>query len=67
MNAKKVAAALRTINRLHDLGDAIYNVRDRVVENDPKFNGNSWDHPTVKEYSDAVQTLRAEIPEAFKK
>lgn len=63
---EKLASAIRTINKLHDLGDAVYDVRGRVGEDFPEYTGNSWDHPTVKEYNDAVQTLRAELPEAFK-
>jgi hypothetical protein len=53
--------AIRTINELHNLGDATYAVRDRYgsepVRGAP-YTGNSWLHPKVSAYSEAVQTLR---------
>ena len=50
-------AAITTINRLHDLGDATYAVRERAAE-DPNCPDNSWEHPAVLEYSAAVNVLR---------
>jgi hypothetical protein len=59
----RISTAIATINRLHPLGDAIYDVRERFgaedVEGKP-YEGNSWHHPKVKEYSDAVGVLKAE-------
>lgn len=60
-NATQIIASIRTINALHNLGDAIYAVRDRVAEDDPGFTGNSWDHPSVKLYSKAVEELQSAI------
>lgn len=60
---QRVLAAIRTVNELHDLGDAIYDVRSRYgsdnVDGQP-FTGNSWDHPVVTRYNDAVNVLREE-------
>ncbi len=56
--------ALLTIDRLQNFGDATYRVRDRAVENDPNFEGNSWDHPDVQAYSDAVQVVKSWLPTA---
>jgi len=49
--------ALRTINRLHNLGDAIYDVRERADYMDRPSGESSWDHPDVKAYSDAVEVV----------
>lgn len=38
------------------IGDFIYNVRERTYE-DSNFRGNSWDHPRVKRYGNAVAFL----------
>jgi hypothetical protein len=44
-------AAIKTVNKYHPLGDAIYSVRDRADM--ITFEGNSWEHPDVKAYSEA--------------
>jgi hypothetical protein len=49
--------ALRTINRLHNLGDAIYDVRERADMTYAPIGATSWDHPDVKAYSDAVDVV----------
>jgi hypothetical protein len=52
--------ALRTLNSLHDLGDAVYDVRERLTEEPwPEGVENSWDHPRVLEYSSSVEILKA--------
>lgn len=60
---ERVLAAIRTVNEQHDLGDAIYDVRERFggdpVDGQP-FTGSSWEHPTVTRYNDAVTVLRDE-------
>lgn len=61
MNADKLIAAIRTINQHHNLGDAIYDVRERVTSRDPAYKGDSWQHPTVTEYSKALDTVAEEI------
>jgi hypothetical protein len=63
MNAERIANAIRTINKYHDLGDAIYDVRNQwggePVEGVP-YTGDSWEHPIVTEYNDAVMALKEE-------
>jgi hypothetical protein len=49
--------ALRTINRLHNLGDAVCDVRECADFSDRPEDENSWDHPDVKAYSDAVEVV----------
>ena len=46
------------INEEH-IGDFIYNIRERTDLSE--FTGNSWNHPRVKQYSDAVQRLSSEL------
>lgn len=43
-------AALRDIDQIHDLGDAIYAVREREAE--------GWDGPKVTRYSEAVEVVK---------
>lgn len=50
-------AAIRAVNQHHDLGDAVYEVRERHGSDDG-FTGDSWTHPTVIAYSKAVEDLR---------
>lgn len=52
-----IVRAIRTINSYHNLGDAIYAVRERAA-NDQGFEGNTWEHPAVQEYNAAVQLLQ---------
>lgn len=61
MNIERVVEAIRTINRLHDLGDAVYDVRNSE-ENIKSLTGDqsSWHGKPVTEYSDAVAVLREE-------
>jgi hypothetical protein len=63
MNAERIAEAIRTINKYHDLGDAIYDVRQRYGSdkvNGRPYKGDSWLHPIVTEYNNAVMALREE-------
>lgn len=53
--------ALATVNRLHNLGDAIYDVRRYASENDSEYTGSSWEHPDVLAYSAAVKVLNAAL------
>lgn len=69
LRLERIEAAIKTINTHHNLGDAVYDVRERHGGDKVKgrqFKGNSWEHPTVKAYSDAVGVLQKEFPEAFK-
>lgn len=43
------------------LEDAVYRVRERAGEEDSVFVGNSWHHPRVLAYSDAVMRLKKEL------
>lgn len=58
---ERIITAIRTVNQYHNLGDAVYEVRSRVFETDPGYKGESWDHPSVKTYGDAVATIEKEI------
>lgn len=50
-------AAAYQLVYIHNLGDYVYNVRERAGD-DAHFEGNSWEHPLVKCFSNAVETLR---------
>jgi hypothetical protein len=67
LRLERIEAAIKTINKHHNLGDAVYAVRDKAAESMPDGDGSTWDHPDVKAYSDAVTALQKELPEAFKK
>lgn len=42
------------------LADQVYTVRSRAVESgDPTFIGNSWEHPAVTKFSEAIEALEA--------
>lgn len=58
-NASLLLKAIRIVNQHHDLSDAIYDVRERHGGDDG-FEGDSWHHPKVLEYSAAIDTLRAQ-------
>lgn len=57
---QRVTDAIRTIDKHHNLGDAIYDVRSRAVETMPDGPSNSWEHPNVTAYSAACEALRNE-------
>lgn len=57
----KIIDAVRVINQHHNLGDAVYNVRESVISRDPAYQGDTWHHPIVNAYSDAVKTLGEQI------
>ncbi len=59
MKIERVIKAIQIINKLHDLEDAVYDVRAALDFSDG-FQGNSWDHPRVIAYSDAVKILKDE-------
>lgn len=54
---EELLKALHTINEIHGLGDAIYEVREGIDWQAEPFSGSSWDHPRVKRYSDAVDVV----------
>lgn len=56
MSPKEAARAL--IEEFH-IGDYIYRVRERAIEEDPGFSGNSWHHPKVTRFNEICKTLRA--------
>lgn len=45
--------AVRTVNRLHNLGDAIYAVRERELQ--------GWDGPEVTEFGNAVAIVKKHL------
>jgi len=55
--AAEVITAISVVNKHHNLGDAIYDVRARIYDDDPGYKGNSWEHPNVAEYSHAVEVV----------
>lgn len=58
----ELLAALKTLLR-ENLGDWIYDVRSRTAD-DGDFEGNSWDHPRVKAFSDAVIIIARAVSDA---
>lgn len=59
-NIDRVIAAIRTIHKHHNLGDAAYAVRDHAAGLMKDGDGTAWQHPFVTEYSAAVQALHEE-------
>lgn len=60
----ELVAALKTINKLHPLGDAVYDVRASNGGDDvggEPFTGNSWEHPTVIAYGEACSVVERAI------
>ncbi len=61
-DGKPLAELIIELNEIHDLGDAIYDVRRRAVESEQwgpwpppdQPDANSWDHPTVVRYGELV-------------
>lgn len=56
----ELLAALKVL-LAESLGDWIYDVRSRASESGDGFEGNSWDHPRVKAFSDAVGVIEAAV------
>lgn len=54
---------LAEINEIACLDDQIYDVRNRVLENDPDYKGSTWNHPTVERYGELVARAKALIDE----
>lgn len=53
-----VIAALKVVLVDEALGDFIYTVRDRALDDDDNsFAGSSWDHPRVIAFGHAVDVL----------
>lgn len=52
--------ALQIVVRDESLGDHVYSVRDRAA-GDATFKGNTWDHPRVTRFSEAVTTLERHL------
>jgi len=51
--------AIKILVEDESIGDFIYNIRERAL--DSEFEGNSWDHPRVIRYSNAVERLKEEL------
>lgn len=63
MVTPELLAALKVLLK-ENLGDWIYDVRARAVEDGDGFEGNSWDHPRVTVFSEAVTTISNAVKEA---
>jgi len=50
--------AIKTIDRLHNLDDAAYAVRDYAIGEEDGWDEDNWDHPDVQEYAEALDKLR---------
>jgi hypothetical protein len=48
--------AIHVLVKEEFLGDWVYSVRERALS-DESYTGNSWDHPRVKRFSQAVKVL----------
>jgi hypothetical protein len=59
----ELLAALKVLLK-ENLGDWIYDVRSRAGESGDGFTGNSWHHPRVKAFSDAVTVIEKAVKEA---
>lgn len=55
--------ALGDLHSVHDLEDAVYDVRENIDWELEPFDGSSWDHPRVKKYSRAVETILQALEE----
>lgn len=49
--------AIKALIEEYHLADYAYDVRGRAVGSQDGFEGNSWDHPKVKRFSEAVSAL----------
>lgn len=52
-----VKEALDIVLHTECLGDYVYQVRDQARESEDGFEGNSWDHPRVIAFNEAVDVL----------
>jgi hypothetical protein len=52
-----IREAIKVLLDEESIGDYIYTVRERAG-NDATFTGNSWDHPRVTRYQEALTALR---------
>lgn len=59
----ELRAALKVLVDVESVGDWVYEVRERALADD-SFTGNTWDHPRVKAFSDAVTTITTALREA---
>lgn len=50
-----IKAVIKELLEDFNVGDMIYNVRESTDMSD--FDGDSWDHPRVKRFSDLVSEL----------
>ena len=49
--------AIRVLVREEHIGDFVYNIRERAMGEQDGYKGDSWDHPRVKRFSEAVSVL----------
>lgn len=55
--------AITVLVKDEHLGDFVYNVRDNANGSGDGYKGNSWDHPRVKKFSEAVTALENYLKE----
>ena len=53
--------ALRVLAK-EGIGDFIYEIRERVAS-DTTYHGNTWNHPRVRAWGEAVQAILARVRE----
>jgi hypothetical protein len=54
--------AVRIINKLNNIGDGVYEVKNRLDDNDLKnFKGGTWEHPKVIQYGEAVMVVNQHL------
>lgn len=59
----ELLAAIREVNELHNIGDAVYDVHERAFDHEP-FDGSSWDHPRVLRYNAACDVIAKALKES---
>lgn len=40
------------------LSDKFYEVKDRVFDIDPTYQGYAWDHPSMKKFGEAIDAIQ---------
>lgn len=62
----ELKGALRDLIRKYHLGDYVYDIRERVREDEDEWFKNnpgssSWDHPDIERFSDCVEIIEEVI------
>ena len=59
MTLREALAVLEAEN----VGDFIYDIRDRAAEGDQDYSGERWEHPRVLAWAEACKTIGAWLKE----